>query len=573
MNQQDIISLTPKASPASFIRGLQNQRATALARISANSLLPSESSNDAENKQQQNQKPLHIVCCADCSGSMRGEKLEMTKRTLNFIVSELRPCDSFGLVQFATKVSTPFPLTALSSNEIRTTASRAIQSMVAMDQTNLSGGLFASLDLFANDDKNKTENNNIDPIRVVLLMTDGDANIGITDRTSLIRETKKWFDNFATKQSSSFASPPTIFTFGFGADHVGSLLQELAQTTEGTYSYVRNADQIAASYADCLGSLMSTVARNVVITASLPRQEENDHDQERAVLRLENSLSSTLQVRSQVSTDRKSISFFLKDLHEFDRKDLLVAVTLVQAPSFDNKLLHKQEENNAEEEKEQKILDFPLLEWNLSYLDVSVFPPQNVQRNFTCIAKTHDIPVEQLQQLQEQQRQQAEEEEEARKNTQATIHQEIEYVQSLTEEQIAEFREAFALFDRDGDGSRISVDQLMTVLRSLGQNPSEADKPSIEARFGILRNPDGSLAPNSATQIDFDDFVKYLASQMRDTDCEEEIAEAVRVFDRDGTGRIGVSELRHVEINSKKNIFTFCVSILFLTKSMIRNIL
>jgi calmodulin len=44
----------------------------------------------------------------------------------------------------------------------------------------------------------------------------------------------------------------------------------------------------------------------------------------------------------------------------------------------------------------------------------------------------------------------------------------------LTEDQTAEFREAFALFDKDGD-DMISVKELGTVMRSLGQNPTEAE--------------------------------------------------------------------------------------------------
>ena len=42
----------------------------------------------------------------------------------------------------------------------------------------------------------------------------------------------------------------------------------------------------------------------------------------------------------------------------------------------------------------------------------------------------------------------------------------------LTAEQIAEFQEAFALFDKDGDGS-ISSKELGTVMRQLGLNPTE----------------------------------------------------------------------------------------------------
>jgi len=38
----------------------------------------------------------------------------------------------------------------------------------------------------------------------------------------------------------------------------------------------------------------------------------------------------------------------------------------------------------------------------------------------------------------------------------------------------AEFKEAFSLFDKDGDGT-ITTKELGTVMRSLGQNPTEAE--------------------------------------------------------------------------------------------------
>ena len=44
----------------------------------------------------------------------------------------------------------------------------------------------------------------------------------------------------------------------------------------------------------------------------------------------------------------------------------------------------------------------------------------------------------------------------------------------LTEEQITEFKEAFSLFDKNGDGT-ITTKELGTVMRSLGQNPTEAE--------------------------------------------------------------------------------------------------
>jgi calmodulin len=44
----------------------------------------------------------------------------------------------------------------------------------------------------------------------------------------------------------------------------------------------------------------------------------------------------------------------------------------------------------------------------------------------------------------------------------------------LTEEQIAEFKEAFSLFDKDLDG-RITEEELGIVMRSLGQRPTESE--------------------------------------------------------------------------------------------------
>ncbi|KAG5460826.1 MAG: hypothetical protein BJ554DRAFT_7080, partial [Olpidium bornovanus] len=44
----------------------------------------------------------------------------------------------------------------------------------------------------------------------------------------------------------------------------------------------------------------------------------------------------------------------------------------------------------------------------------------------------------------------------------------------LTAEEIAEVKEAFSLFDKDGDGT-ITTKELGTVMRSLGQNPTEAE--------------------------------------------------------------------------------------------------
>ncbi|KAH0603439.1 uncharacterized protein H6S33_007761 [Morchella sextelata] len=106
---------------------------------------------------------------------------------------------------------------------------------------------------------------------------------------------------------------------------------------------------------------------------------------------------------------------------------------------------------------------------------------------------------------------------------------------SLSEDQVSEFKEAFSLFDKDGDG-QITTKELGTVMRSLGQNPSESELQDM------INEVD---ADNNGT-IDFPEFLTMMARKMKDTDSEEEIREAFKVFDRDNNGFISAAELRHV---------------------------
>uniref|UniRef100_A0A8W4FIZ3 Calmodulin 3 n=1 Tax=Sus scrofa TaxID=9823 RepID=A0A8W4FIZ3_PIG len=98
--------------------------------------------------------------------------------------------------------------------------------------------------------------------------------------------------------------------------------------------------------------------------------------------------------------------------------------------------------------------------------------------------------------------------------------------------------EAFSLFDKDGDGT-ITTKELGTVMRSLGQNPTEAE----------LQDMINEVDADGNGTIDFPEFLTMMARKMKDTDSEEEIREAFRVFDKDGNGYISAAELRHVMTN------------------------
>uniref|UniRef100_A0A8C6UEL4 Calmodulin n=1 Tax=Neogobius melanostomus TaxID=47308 RepID=A0A8C6UEL4_9GOBI len=103
---------------------------------------------------------------------------------------------------------------------------------------------------------------------------------------------------------------------------------------------------------------------------------------------------------------------------------------------------------------------------------------------------------------------------------------------------IKSFKEAFSLFDKDGDGT-ITTKELGTVMRSLGQNPTEAE----------LQDMINEVDADGNGTIDFPEFLTMMARKMKDTDSEEEIREAFRVFDKDGNGYISAAELRHVMTN------------------------
>mmetsp|Transcript_97726 Transcript_97726/g.203928 ORF Transcript_97726/g.203928 Transcript_97726/m.203928 type:complete len:148 (+) Transcript_97726:106-549(+) len=102
---------------------------------------------------------------------------------------------------------------------------------------------------------------------------------------------------------------------------------------------------------------------------------------------------------------------------------------------------------------------------------------------------------------------------------------------TLIEEQIAEFKETFDAFDEDED-QKLSRKELGKLLNSLGQNPTEEDLTNMMA------DAEGE------ERIDFPDFLSLMARKMKDTDTEEELIEAFKVFDRDGDGFITAGELR-----------------------------
>lgn len=76
--------------------------------------------------------------------------------------------------------------------------------------------------------------------------------------------------------------------------------------------------------------------------------------------------------------------------------------------------------------------------------------------------------------------------------------------QELTQEQIMEFKEAFCLFDKDGDGC-ITADELATVIRSLDQNPTEQE----------LQDMINEIDADGNGTIEFSEFLNLMANNIQ----------------------------------------------------------
>jgi Ca2+-binding EF-hand superfamily protein len=105
----------------------------------------------------------------------------------------------------------------------------------------------------------------------------------------------------------------------------------------------------------------------------------------------------------------------------------------------------------------------------------------------------------------------------------------------LSDEKLKEYKESFEMFDRDKNG-QINAKELGNILRSLSHEPTESDLNAL------IEEHDG----DRDGKIEFNEFLQIILKYAKDTDIEDELIEAFKVFDKEGNGLIPSSEFKHI---------------------------
>jgi Ca-activated chloride channel family protein len=195
--------------------------------------------------------PLDVALVLDRSGSMAGEKIRLAREAVERSIRVLDDRDRVAVVVYDDRIDVVLPGSPATA-ETRRTAEARLREIDARGSTNLAGGWLTGCEQVAMG--TATER-----VARTLLLTDGLANVGITDHNELeshARELRR--RGIATT------------TFGVGVDFDESLLQALATAGGGNFYFISDARQIPDFVTSELGEVLETVAREAGLDIEAP---------------------------------------------------------------------------------------------------------------------------------------------------------------------------------------------------------------------------------------------------------------------------------------------------------------
>jgi Ca-activated chloride channel family protein len=192
-------------------------------------------------------EPLNAAFVLDRSGSMAGRKIGLARDAIDASIGALSEQDRFAVVSYDEHIDVVAP-SAPATDSARSAAREALARIDARGSTNLFEGWMRGCQQVA-DHQGGTAG-----MHRVLLMTDGLANVGVTDPEELVRHaTELGRRGIAT------------WTFGFGSDFDEALLERMAVAGGGQSFYVEDPAQIRDYITGAVGEALDVVARDVAL--------------------------------------------------------------------------------------------------------------------------------------------------------------------------------------------------------------------------------------------------------------------------------------------------------------------
>ena len=189
--------------------------------------------------------PLNLSLVLDRSGSMGGEKLRAVQEAARGLVRRLHPDDVVSVVAFDDQVTTVAnPGTARDQEGLAS----ALMGIWPGGSTNLSGGWLQGRALLQ-------ERFEAEGVNRVILLTDGLANVGVTDRETLCR--------LAAQAREDGAGTTTV---GVGAGFDEELLAAMADAGGGSHYYIERLDQAGGIFEEEIEGLLGIAAQNLTVT-------------------------------------------------------------------------------------------------------------------------------------------------------------------------------------------------------------------------------------------------------------------------------------------------------------------
>ncbi|MDH5179477.1 MAG: VWA domain-containing protein [Gammaproteobacteria bacterium] len=193
-----------------------------------------------------NLPPSNLVFLLDVSGSMGAEnKLPLLIRSLKLLSSQLRKQDKVAIVVYAGASGVVLPVT---SGDQHATIARALDQLHAGGSTNGGEGIQLAYAL-------AREGFIKGGINRVILATDGDFNVGVTNHDDLI--------NLIKKQRDSGINLTTL-GFGFG-NYNDKLIEQLANHGNGNHAYIDTFSEARKVLLEQMSGTLLTIAKDVKI--------------------------------------------------------------------------------------------------------------------------------------------------------------------------------------------------------------------------------------------------------------------------------------------------------------------